>query len=310
MTVLGANLDAMASLEGDTDGNWLMQVDVGIEKTFELDLEVIVLSAGFDAGLSVTFGNSLDKFSIALDGSIFGRIEVPKLGSIEKSVSGRWELDLGSGIITIPSLRPEITYKKACVPKVGCAKIPTGVRWKDLDLDIADPEPTTTVTARRAASLSGSSLGRETLQIRGGADPESVQVLPAGNDRLLVRARNGNGDWVRLLETPRRGLDGIDVSLAGGNDRITISPEITLPTILRGGPGRDIIRGGGGPNTIYGGNGPLFSPVLMPNTDVGCFQSLAAQLLAAVTSTNVVSGSAAVVGHVSRLSPTTDVCSP
>jgi Ca2+-binding RTX toxin-like protein len=43
------------------------------------------------------------------------------------------------------------------------------------------------------------------------------------------------------------------VNTVDGNDTITVSASLTLPTRLQGGKGTDVIQGGGGPDEIYGG---------------------------------------------------------
>ncbi|MGD0897379.1 MAG: clostripain-related cysteine peptidase [Thermoguttaceae bacterium] len=48
---------------------------------------------------------------------------------------------------------------------------------------------------------------------------------------------------------------GYLVAYGGGNDNIMVSSKITLPSILRGGPGHDVLVGGGGRNLLIGGSG-------------------------------------------------------
>lgn len=50
-------------------------------------------------------------------------------------------------------------------------------------------------------------------------------------------------------------IGGFEANGGPGNDAIIISPKITVPATLRGGPGRDRLRAGGGADKIVGGTG-------------------------------------------------------
>ncbi|HWO46612.1 MAG TPA: hypothetical protein VNM41_01005 [Solirubrobacterales bacterium] len=51
-------------------------------------------------------------------------------------------------------------------------------------------------------------------------------------------------------------IGGFEVNSNEGDDSVIISPKITVPATLRGGPGRDRLRGGGGADKLVGGPGP------------------------------------------------------
>jgi Ca2+-binding RTX toxin-like protein len=50
-------------------------------------------------------------------------------------------------------------------------------------------------------------------------------------------------------------IGGFEVNAGTGNDSVIISPKITVPATLRGGPGRDRLRAGGGADKLVGGPG-------------------------------------------------------
>jgi Ca2+-binding RTX toxin-like protein len=50
-------------------------------------------------------------------------------------------------------------------------------------------------------------------------------------------------------------IAGFEVSAGAGNDQAIISPKITVPVTLRGGPGNDRLRGGAGADKLVGGTG-------------------------------------------------------
>jgi hypothetical protein len=50
-------------------------------------------------------------------------------------------------------------------------------------------------------------------------------------------------------------IAGFEVNAGDGNDSVIISPKITVPVTLRGGPGADRLYGGGGADKLVGGPG-------------------------------------------------------
>jgi len=51
-------------------------------------------------------------------------------------------------------------------------------------------------------------------------------------------------------------VSAFEVNAAGGEDFVRVSRHIKVPTILRGGTGRDTLIGGSGPDKLIGGEGP------------------------------------------------------
>jgi hypothetical protein len=50
-------------------------------------------------------------------------------------------------------------------------------------------------------------------------------------------------------------IAGFQVNIDGGNDRISIAKNITVPVTLQGGAGDDVLIGGAGPDRLLGGPG-------------------------------------------------------
>lgn len=50
-------------------------------------------------------------------------------------------------------------------------------------------------------------------------------------------------------------IAGFEVNADGGDDRVSVAANITLPVTMRGGAGDDVLVGGGGLDKLVGGNG-------------------------------------------------------
>jgi Ca2+-binding RTX toxin-like protein len=84
----------------------------------------------------------------------------------------------------------------------------------------------------------------------------------AGNDQIAVGPAK---DRTKLAVTLNRVLLGtfplasvtgrIDVRAGTGADRVTISPKVTKPALIDGGPGNDTLTGGAGNDTVLGESG-------------------------------------------------------
>lgn len=51
-------------------------------------------------------------------------------------------------------------------------------------------------------------------------------------------------------------VSAFEVNADGGDDKVVVSHQITIPVTMRGGPGHDILVGGSGPDKLFGGEGP------------------------------------------------------
>jgi hypothetical protein len=100
--------------------------------------------------------------------------------------------------------------------------------------------------------------------------PPRLQADPLGGTMLVVDGTPGN-DTIDIYPGPHKGdvlvtLNGVtsgpfqptDRIVAfgyGGNNHITVSPDIQLPAWLDGGDGNNVLVGGGGNNVLLGGAG-------------------------------------------------------
>lgn len=270
LSLLGQEIvNVDGQFDGKDNGEWLMTVEVGISPDVEFEIELFDVSvldfrASLDATLSLTFGSDPSDLAFRVAGQVHVEAEILELGVFRMSTPrADWEVNLGDGLARFPKIRPNVHYQNLCNPfGDGCIRVPYWVSWKQLELQLADPDPTTTVTARGILGANPQHLSANVLQIRGTDAPEQVEVLPNGSGGVIVRAVTGGGDWVTLMDEPAGSFSAIDVHMGAGDDRIYIDPRVQLSTTLRGGMGRDEIHGGGGPNTIYGGNGPTATPLI------------------------------------------------
>jgi Ca2+-binding RTX toxin-like protein len=72
----------------------------------------------------------------------------------------------------------------------------------------------------------------------------------ASGTRCVQRPLDAN--TVDCTASPGEPIDGITVQLKGGDDRLDLAQNITVPATVSGGPGNDRIYGGGGNDTLNG----------------------------------------------------------
>jgi Ca2+-binding RTX toxin-like protein len=78
----------------------------------------------------------------------------------------------------------------------------------------------------------------------------SVVPLEVGSDICThVEGRENS------LSCETAAIASFEVNSGAGDDSVIISPKITIPTTLRGGPGGDRMRGGSGGDKLIGGSG-------------------------------------------------------
>lgn len=56
-----------------------------------------------------------------------------------------------------------------------------------------------------------------------------------------------------LCEAPA--IAGFEVNSDGGDDEVTVAPQVAIPVTMRGGSGDDVLLGGSGPDKLVGGVG-------------------------------------------------------
>jgi Ca2+-binding RTX toxin-like protein len=100
-----------------------------------------------------------------------------------------------------------------------------------------------------ARRLLSSSLSGGVLTITGMDAANKIDVTVAGSN-IKVDEHAGS---VKTFAASK--VHQIKADLKGGNDQITVSESITVPTTLNGGSGDDMLLGGGGADNLIGGSG-------------------------------------------------------
>jgi Ca2+-binding RTX toxin-like protein len=80
---------------------------------------------------------------------------------------------------------------------------------------------------------------------------DSVVPLEVGGE--VCTNPEGNPNELTCAAPP---IAGFEMNADGGDDNVTISPSVTIPVTVRGGPGRDVLAGGSGDDRLIGGPGP------------------------------------------------------
>lgn len=251
---------ASATFVGSGSSTWTITVQSGARFGFDATLDDIIdFHIGVDINGELRFGSDPGTLRFDLKAKGSASAKVPKF-NLSASIDLNVEInfDLSSAEIRIPNARPKVIDN-------------IRIDWRSYSFNAPEPEgPSPTVTVKRV--LAGvprvGIVNPASLQIRGSSFTEHVEVSrtaspPAlgrpGPDTLHVRAAVGNGEWIELFETDTSGIILIDVDLGGGNDSFEIvgnagvlQNRISIPTLLRGGPGSDTLIGSMGPNIIYG----------------------------------------------------------
>lgn len=114
--------------------------------------------------------------------------------------------------------------------------------------------------AVRTKTLFITGVGVQTFNFNGVATKTLVVVGSAGNDNVTITQQSPSQFLIYasfLSENPRTinvsGIQLIEVVLLGGNDQLAVAGNITLPSVLDGGSGKDTIYAGSGTNIVIGG---------------------------------------------------------
>ncbi len=105
-----------------------------------------------------------------------------------------------------------------------------------------------------------------TVLLAGGAEANKIEVWlsPDGREYVIdsvVQLEVGGTVCTHPPENPNEllceapAIAGFEVNADGGDDRVTVAKDVTVPVTMRGGAGDDILIGGGGPDKLVGGNG-------------------------------------------------------
>lgn len=79
---------------------------------------------------------------------------------------------------------------------------------------------------------------------------DSVAELDVGGEVCV----HGEGKSNELV-CPTPAIAGFEVNAGGGDDRVTVARQVTVPVTMRGGGGGDVLAGGAGDDKLIGGPG-------------------------------------------------------
>jgi Ca2+-binding RTX toxin-like protein len=79
---------------------------------------------------------------------------------------------------------------------------------------------------------------------------DSIVALEVGGDVCTNPEGNPNE-----LICPAPPIAGFEVNAGGGDDRVSVAKEVSIPVTMRGGSGHDTLIGGSGQDKLIGGSG-------------------------------------------------------
>jgi phospholipase C len=94
-------------------------------------------------------------------------------------------------------------------------------------------------------------VGSYALIVQGTEGSDVIKVSKA-NSKLRVQIIGSGLNYDHLFAQP---ISRIEVYGQGGNNSITVTPDIKIPAFLYGGGASDLIQAGGGPSVLVGGKG-------------------------------------------------------
>ena len=105
-----------------------------------------------------------------------------------------------------------------------------------------------------------------TVLLAGGEEANSIEIWlsPDGREYVidsLVQLEVGGSVCTHPEGNPNElvcaapSIGGFEVNAGGGEDRVAVAKNITVPVTMRGGAGDDVLIGGAGPDKLIGGQG-------------------------------------------------------
>jgi hypothetical protein len=120
--------------------------------------------------------------------------------------------------------------------------------------------------ALQAPSLAPAQASSYTVLLAGGSASNMIHIwlTPDGRSYVIDSifplevgggvCGNPEGNPNELV-CPAPMIAGFEVNADGGDDKIVVGREISIPVTMRGGSGRDVLLGGSGPDKLIGGTG-------------------------------------------------------
>jgi Ca2+-binding RTX toxin-like protein len=120
--------------------------------------------------------------------------------------------------------------------------------------------------ALQAPALADAAASTYTVLLAGGDEATTIQIWlsPDGRDYVIDSAApldvggticshpEGNSNEL-VCSAPS--IAGFEVNAGGGDDRVTVAGDISVPVTIRGGAGSDFLLGGAGSDKLIGGEG-------------------------------------------------------
>jgi hypothetical protein len=123
-----------------------------------------------------------------------------------------------------------------------------------------------TILALGASPASAAKTKTYTVLLAGSDEPGVIQIwlTPDGRNYVIdsvVQLDVGSPicahpeDNMNELVCAAPMIAGFEVNSGGGDDRVSVARDISIPVTIRGGPGDDVLSGGSGPDKLLGGAG-------------------------------------------------------
>lgn len=122
------------------------------------------------------------------------------------------------------------------------------------------------IMALQSPSLAPAQPPSVTVLLAGGAASNVIHIwlTPDGRSYVIdsivplevggAICGNPEGNPNELI-CPAPMIAGFEINADGGDDKIAVGKEISIPVTMRGGSGRDVLLGGAGPDKLIGGAG-------------------------------------------------------
>lgn len=122
------------------------------------------------------------------------------------------------------------------------------------------------LAAQFSAALPAQGAGTYNVVLAGGGEPNmiSIQLTPDGRSYVIdsivplevggTVCANPPGVANELV-CQASAIGSFEVNAGGGDDTVSVSRTVPIPTSLRGGPGNDMLSGGNGADKLIGGTG-------------------------------------------------------
>ncbi len=122
------------------------------------------------------------------------------------------------------------------------------------------------IVALAAPAMARADSQTYTVLLAGGAEESNIRIwlTPDGRNYVIDSVAelevggevcvHGEGKANELV-CPAPPIAGFEVNAGGGDDRVTVARQVTVPVTMRGSAGSDVLTGGAGDDKLIGGYG-------------------------------------------------------